>query len=261
MPKTIVLAHGIFGFGATFLLSAFANYFNGVRKHLEKHHHTVIAPTVSLVGSVAERSEELAAQIEQQLPDVEEIHIIAHSMGGLDARFALASHDELARRVKTLVMIGTPNRGSPVADAIANRTNPAFQPLLQSIPDFLRTALEQNTGALHDLTTAAATTFDEKHRDRKNVRYIEVAGNAALASSELLLFRLSEAIGKLSGETNDGVVTRSSALLDGDEHLDDWPVDHAGEIGWTFPFLSAEFPLPFSPPPHFARYDAIVELL
>jgi triacylglycerol lipase len=260
--KMIVLAHGILGFGAIPLLSSFANYFNGVRRHLTSRGHTVIAPSVNPVGSVFQRGQALAELILDGLPGEGPIHIIAHSMGGLDARSALSNNDGLARRVKTLVMIGTPNRGSPVADAIANPIDPLFQPLLGAIPDFLRASLEDNTGALHDLTTPMASEFDEKHKDRQGVRYIEVAGNAALDSSELLLFRLAEQIGRLTGESNDGVVAQSSALLDGDEHLDDWPVDHFGEIGWTFPFQPAELSLPFlPPPPHFARYDAIMGML
>jgi triacylglycerol lipase len=62
---------------------------------------------------------------------------------------------------------------------------------------------------------------------------------------------------------NDGVVTRSSALREGHEHLDDWPVDHAGLIGWSLdPTSLSRFSLPlFAPPGHLARYDAIVEML
>ena len=73
-------------------------------------------------------------------------------------------------------------------------------------------------------------------------------------------FSLAAAIGRLRGEVNDGVVTRSSALRDEHKHLDDWPVDHAGEIGWSVETpLPIVFDLPFLP--HFARYDEIVALL
>ena len=45
----------------------------------------------------------------------EKINLVAHSKGGLDARVFLA--DNLANDdVANLIMIGTPNRGSPVAD-------------------------------------------------------------------------------------------------------------------------------------------------
>ena len=78
-----------------------------------------------------------------------------------------------------------------------------------------------------------------------------------------MLFQLAAVIGKLKGEVNDGVVTRASALRKDHEHLADWPVDHAGEVGWSLDSpLPIEVELPLVPSPaHFARYDAIVSAL
>jgi len=125
------------------------------------------------------------------------------------------------------------------------------------------TQLEANAGALHDLTTEVCSRFDDNTPDVEGVRYIEVAGDASKGSDELFLFQLAAVIGKIKGEVNDGVVTRSSALRQGHQHLDDWPVDHGGEIGWSFNSpVPVELKLPFVPaPPHLARYDAIVDLL
>ena len=177
-------------------------------------------------------------------------------MGGLDARYALSNVAGVAKRVKTLVTIGTPHRGSPVADAIADPTDPLFEQL----PGFLVEALRKTAGGLNDLTTRVAIARDAATPDVDGVRYIEVAGNVARGGHELLLFQVAAAIGKVRGEVNDGVVTRSSALRNGTQHLDDWPVDHAGEVGWS---LATPVPIEFDvlllgPPPHFARYDAIV---
>ena len=55
------------------------------------------------------------------------LHVIAHSMGGLDARYAIRNVPQVADRVKTLVTIGTPHRGSPVADAVVARTGPLLE--------------------------------------------------------------------------------------------------------------------------------------
>jgi hypothetical protein len=123
--------------------------------------------------------------------------------------------------------------------------------------------LSRNAGALHDLTTAFGVHFDGATPDVPGVRYIEVAGDASRGGHELLLFQLAAVIGQLTGEVNDGVVTRASALRQGHEHLPDWPVDHAGEVGWSLERpLPVELEVPFvAPPAHFARYDAIVDLL
>jgi triacylglycerol lipase len=125
-------------------------------------------------------------------------------MGGLDARHAITNRNDLVQRVATLVTIGTPHRGSPVADAVANRTGP----LLDQIPDLLRRKLESNTEALRDLTTAVCSAFDDATPDAASVRYINVAGDASKGGHELLLFQLAATIDNITGETNDGVVTQ-----------------------------------------------------
>lgn len=47
--------------------------------------------------------------------DVDHVHVVAHSLGGLALRAALANHPELADVVVTAVTVGTPHRGTPWA--------------------------------------------------------------------------------------------------------------------------------------------------
>jgi triacylglycerol lipase len=260
--STIVLAHGLFGFGDLLPGFSLVNYFNGVRQELERNGHTVIVPTVNPIGSIKQRGAQLAKAILQDPKAVEGMHILAHSMGGLDARQALTNSD-LARQIATLVTIGTPHRGSEVADAIVDSTGPLFE----RIPSPLLKVLKKNAGAFEDLTTRICIPFDDSTDDVDGVRYIEIAGDASQAPHELLLFDLAAMIGEIEG-VNDGVVARSSALrqVEGHEHLDDWPVDHLGEIGWG---LDSPAPIVLKPPlplfpaakRHLARYDAIVTLI
>lgn len=275
MPHTILLAHGILGFGADLKIRLPAQYFNGVAGHLERQGHRVFAPSVDPIGPIAKRGRQLAERIlEVPLEPGEKLHIIAYSMGGLDARHALSKISEdgiserVAARVATLVTVGTPHRGSPVADALANPGHPLFQ----KIPPLLRDAFREAAPALADLTTEAAARFDRETPDVPGVRYIEVAGDAVRAGKGLFVFQLAAAIGGIKSEVNDGVVTRASALrdVDGHEHLDDWPVDHAGAIGWSFPSLllfngrhfPIKFRLPWLPPrEHLERYDALIARL
>ena len=256
---TIILAHGILGYGTIPGVSSFLNYFNGVAEHLRQQGHTVFAPQVNPIGSVVQRGQQLAAAILAVGPSGDPLHVIAHSMGGLDARYAIHNVAHVAERVKTLVTIGTPHRGSPVADAVVNHTDPLFA----YIPKLLVDLFQANAGGLQDLTTAVGSQFDDATPDCDGVRYIEVAGDASRENRQLLLFKVASAIGRIRGEVNDGVVTRSSALRPGREHLDDWPVDHAGEIGWSFdPTSLFRLRLPlFAPPEHLERYDAIVGML
>jgi triacylglycerol lipase len=251
--STIILAHGLFGFGdllpgvLSFLPSL--HYFNGVADHLRENGHTVLEPQVNPIGSIQSRGDQLAMKILKQTSPNDRVHILAHSMGGLDARHAITNRNDLVPRIATLVTIGTPHRGSPVADAIVSGSGPLFQ----AIPNSFKHKLQQNAGALHDLTSGACIPFNQGTADAANVRYINVAGDASLGGDELLLFQLAAAIGNITGEINDGVVTKSSALRAGNQHLADWPVDHAGEIGWSLSMLPTAA--------HLARYDDIVKAL
>jgi triacylglycerol lipase len=255
--NTIVLAHGILGFGELFGIPLPAEYFNGVANHLTVNGYNVIVPQVKTIGNVAARGDELREAI-LKAPAADEVHVIAHSMGGLDARHALATSSAVAKRVKTLVTIGTPHQGSPVADAIVDGTGPLFEKFSE-LPLVLRKFIDANAGGLKDLTTEAAKHFNKATPDVPGVRYIEVAGDASQGGNELFLFQLAAAIGELHG-VNDGVVTKVSALRVAHEHLPDWPVDHAGEVGWTAKSL-LQLPFGTGLQPHLARYDAIVGLL
>jgi triacylglycerol lipase len=254
----IVLVHGVLGFGRLPSLVGIpvVRYFNGVATHLGARHR-VVEPSLNPIGSVVERGDQLARAIERlPLGPGEKVHVIAHSMGGLDARHAIG---KVGDRVAGLATIGTPHRGSPVADAIAHRKGP----LAGRLPTWLEDAFSRT--ALIDLTTEVATAAMAATADAPGVRYVDVAGDASRGSTTLALFHVAAAIGGITGEVNDGVVTRRSALVAGHRHLPDWPVDHAGEIGWGYEFpLPAAWPFAGLWPParaHFARYDAIVQAL
>src|SRR3954447_7068161 len=89
------------------------------------HNPNTLDPT----AGIETRSTMLRASIEAALagdglkPN-EPIHIIAHSMGGLDSRRLISKGNFIetnGRRtpIQTLATIGTPHRGSPVADLVA----------------------------------------------------------------------------------------------------------------------------------------------
>src|SRR2546425_751515 len=97
----IILAHGIARFDI--LEHSFASelkslglqvndgdlhYFKGIKDLLVKNDFEVLETSVGFASSVEIRSQQLSAQITKFLEtnDSEQVHIIAHSMGGLDAR-------------------------------------------------------------------------------------------------------------------------------------------------------------------------------
>ena len=143
MPTThpIVLAHGIARFDAlTNRLFKIDNrdgddgwhYFRNIRSHLQDHGFVVRHSHVEWARGLDVRSKTLRQEIERLLAELEaeKVHIIAHSMGGLDARHMLydSREDGLHEYVASLTTIGTPHFGSPVADFLGRNVAHGVRP-------------------------------------------------------------------------------------------------------------------------------------
>jgi len=227
------------------------DYFNGIKRHLESKYVNVkvLTTAVDPTDSIETRGEQLREQILKALgqtghspflnPD-EETHIIAHSMGGLDSRYILSPDNEgnIAEFITSLTTIGTPHKGSPIADLF-------YQPLdgdnVWEIP--VRNSLKLvgiSTKGLRDLTTEAMGAFNAKYRDNGSVKYFWAAGvgrSKGLVTSAPFLppHQYIRFKGESDDEkTSDGVVPLSSAKReeDGWEPIGDfWGADHADEVG------------------------------
>lgn len=127
----IVLAHGFDG-----STSNRWSFFK-VAASLRADGHVVHEAQVSPYKGVPDRAAQLAGHVDAAQReclakpgcDASKVHIIAHSMGGLDARF-LISKLGYGDRVASLTTISTPHRGSNIADV-----------LLEVIPDDFNTAI------------------------------------------------------------------------------------------------------------------------
>src|SRR5690606_29691427 len=83
---------------------------------LRSHGVLAYAPNVAPYNTVAFRAPQWAERIEQILQETgaEKLNVIAHSMGGLDARY-LISRMGMHRCIASLVTVSTPHRGTAVA--------------------------------------------------------------------------------------------------------------------------------------------------
>ena len=130
MPNfPIVLAHGIARFDV--LLQIFRerleppetgfgdqfHYFKGIKSHLKANGFEVFDPNQAFAGSVDVRASQLRDRVNEAIAatGAEKVHIIAHSMGGLDARHMIVDQG-MAERVASLTTIGTPHLGTVLAD-------------------------------------------------------------------------------------------------------------------------------------------------
>jgi triacylglycerol lipase len=218
-PLPVVLVHGLFGFDRIGVPGARFDYFRGIAKHLETlgcHAHAVRLP---VAASVPDRARELVAAIEALSHD--RIDLIAHSLGGLDARYAL-SHLGLARRVRSLVTVGTPHRGTPLADL-------ARKGALDWARRIVR-ALGVPLEALDWLSTEALAEFNAKVLDVPGVRYACVVGSIRERAPVPLALVPAHAYLRRVAGPNDGLVPLASQYWG--ETLAEIEADHFAQIGW-----------------------------
>jgi triacylglycerol lipase len=222
-------------------------------RDLPRKYPGALFPQVDALGSIAHRAAQLGAAISAKFP-AGDIHIVAHSMGGLDSRYLLAKNlNNLAGRVASLSTVSTPHWGSPVADFLTGQAAPpllsalAADAMAQVFAQF--PALKNNAGALSDLTTASARQFNHDVPATAGVSYYPYAANGNGSGVLSLTHRLIHLIGASPQEKdNDGVVSVASASWPGALVEPQWPTDHVGEIGYdldtpdfktTFPYLAA----------------------
>jgi triacylglycerol lipase len=238
----ILLAHGIARFDV--LLRAFlqddaagedcTHYFRLIRSTLRTAGFDVHHSMVPWAEGLTVRSRVLRANVEAVLAatGAAKVHIIAHSMGGLDARRMLfdGQDDGLHKRIASVTTIGTPHNGTSFAD-----WGVASQALLLAV----MTQLGITTiDGVRDLTTDACTTFNDRAERFElgcGVAFRAHAGAQALP----LVFepmKLPWHIIKFHEGDNDGLVPVSSARwrpeFAAPAVLD---ADHLNQVGWWEP--------------------------
>jgi len=205
----VVLAHGVLGFDEIAVAGRRHRYFRNIADALEplggQFHHARVPAT----GAVADRAEHLAELI-RGLPEGR-VNIVAHSMGGLDARYAI-SRLGLEGRVASLVTIGTPHLGTPVAD-LALRGIPASA-----------------VRALGDLTVSALERFNREVPNVEGVAYCSVAAHSELLETNPLLWPSHAYLSQKAG-SNDGLVPASSQRWG--TVIREVEADHWAQIGWS----------------------------
>lgn len=250
----IVLAHGIARFDILIeilreklqlpddQLTDQFQYFKGIKEHLEAHGFTVFHPNQPFAGSVELRAAKLLERVNAVLqgpPETPKVHIIAHSMGGLDARHMIVDHD-MADRVATLTTIGTPHHGSPVADHLEQPGGAFLLKMLDRVLD---------VDGVSDLTTQACEEFNRR------AEHFE-ATNTVVYSTYCAFENVTDVFAPLvpgwflvshTDGRNDGLVSVrsqqwSSELIANDgtrkpinRHAFPFPADHLNEVGWWDP--------------------------
>jgi triacylglycerol lipase len=215
-PLPVILVHGLFGFDRIGVV----HYFRGIAAHLETlgcHAHAVRLPRAASVPQRARRLVEVIERLGHPRVD-----LIAHSLGGLDARYALAKLG-LASRVRSLVTVGTPHHGTPLA-AIGEAG------VLRGVRKAMRLL---GISAIDWLSPSALERFNREIADVAGVRYACVVGGIRSETTgvPLALSPVHHYLRRVSG-ANDGLVPIASQVWG--EVLAEIEADHFAQVGWRF---------------------------
>lgn len=217
---TLVLLHGYLGFAEIGPIS----YFRNLRDMLGRQYGDVLVPQVPPTGSIAERAASLAEQLFSN-PARTSFVLLAHSMGGLDARYLIA-HLDPDRRIHTLVTVATPHRGSAMATWFLQSSSP--------LPAWIR---YMGTAAMHDLTPEVRAS--QPIPDRSDVTYISYAGHRIREELPLVLRPYADTI---HGD-HDGMVPVDSAKWGDFRGV--VRADHLELVGWNLGLPDARIARPF----------------
>jgi triacylglycerol lipase len=244
LDAPIVLAHGLFGFSRIGVgRLTLTSYFRGIPEALRAAGNRVLVTRVPAIAGVEDRARRLGHQIRCEFGDAP-VHLIGHSMGGLDARRLLAD-PSWARRILSLTTIGTPHLGTSLADFAKLRVGRLFRWL---------SAIGIDPQGCLDVTRSAARRFHRRHPAPADVHCCSVAGDPLIDAVCWPLERTHWALWEMEGP-NDGLVPVDSATAFG-EVLPAWPLDHLRQMNW----LAPGEPASLSPTP-IKLYAQLVERL
>lgn len=151
------------------------------------------------------------------------MNIIAHSMGGLDARYMISHLQPKNVAVHSLVTVASPHHGSAFADYVFDQIGAEHLP---SVYKFVE-GIGMDTGAFQQLTQRyMAEEFNPRTPDDPDVRYFSYG--AMMDVPPLLSpFRQSHSVITEAEGSNDGLVSVASSqwgtykgTLVGVSHLD-----------------------------------------
>lgn len=255
----IVFMHGLAGFDT--LLNV-VDYWVGVEDLLVSEGYSANVYGVSAFDPTPVRAEQWAAHLEalHRQTGARKLNLIAHSQGGLDARY-YSSILDLDNRVASITTIATPHDGTAVAELLSNVVDlgpsdgQIVDALVSGAAELFGTTGDSFSEQLAQMTPDNMALFNDDVPNVSGVEYYSWGGK----SCRYLQWSCQS---QMEGETVSSYFLLSHAYLEGQEGDNDglvsvasseWgtflgvlPADHIDEVGHRFdlsaqPFDAAEF--------------------
>lgn len=228
----IVLMHG---FGLLAFLAR-GGHLHEEAMHLRLHGLAAFAPNITPYHVIPQRAAMWKQRIDVILEQTgaEKVNLIAHSMGGLDARY-LISKMGMAPRIASLTTISSPHRGSSLAQMALKQPERLLE-LVRSAANWVgENVMEVEAdfaAAVESLTPDAVTeSFNVDVPDVDTVWYSSWAGSAGKGALNSInpVFRPFNSWLYTREGINDGIVSVASAKWG--EFRGEIEADHLQQIG------------------------------
>lgn len=206
----LLLVHGVF-----FRDFRFFSYWGRIPAALKRNGAEIYYGDQQSAASVENSAKELAQRIEGIVKETGcgKVNIIAHSKGGLDARYALSCLGA-DKYTASLTTVNTPHRGCQFADYILGKvSNQVCQSVADKYNSALKLAGDENPdfiAAVTDLTAFRCSELNEKCPDAEGVYYQSIGSKSENARGGKFPLNLSYHFVKYFDGENDGLVSVDS---------------------------------------------------
>lgn len=150
-------------------------YWGRIPKVLEKNGAKVFFGGQDSNGSVESNAEQLRQSLDKALSEAgaEKVNIIAHSKGGLEARYLISTMG-FGDRIATLTTLSTPHNGSLTVDKLLKFPEPAVKFSCKAVDLWFKMIGDKNPdtySAISLFKTSSAEKFNEENPDDPQVYY------------------------------------------------------------------------------------------
>lgn len=190
------------------------NYWGRIPKLLKENGSVIFYGKQQANAPIEENAEEIKKELKKIINDTGcgKVNIIAHSKGGLDARYMVSSLG-MEDYVASLTTVSTPHRGSELLNVLKQVPDKKYRRICSGLDRTFRLLGDTKPDtykASRQLSPEFMQQFNIDNPDSGKVYYQSYAGKMkGPASSPILL--LPNAIMKYLADDNDGLVTIDSA--------------------------------------------------
>lgn len=205
----ILLVHGL-----GFRDRKYLNYWGRIPKALESRGASVFYGNQDSWGTIEENAlcirESLLAALKET--GAEKVNIIAHSKGGLDARYLISTLN-MGEHVASLTTVSTPHHGSKTMDKLYRLPNRMFRVAGWFVDLYFRILGDKSPDFAHasrQITTEACNRFNIDNPDLPGIYYQSYGVSMKRPTSDMIMIIPRIVVGLVEGES-DGIVAVASA--------------------------------------------------